>query len=302
MAIPVVLEKPASFPMPSLLFLPPPANRDFKNEWNELVVTPYKAEADPITETQTNTDGWKVVVGAAQVKLDGNDVYIMLTVVSGFGKNISIRTSLNDKSYLAQVDTLFETMELDKTKTTTVMNTNITTPQADESKGKFGAMTYNAPTGWSHQQFQDGIVFKPLDLPAEEHLAIQIMQPINLSGSLEQALAQSFEEATVMYKATSMYQSDGKYSKNPVKKSFNGWEYIRGKGGIKIQDGTQFGTEYGLEVFVIKVNNRFERVAILESRQGCKPLYSRYYTSDRTKYRNGIEALLPRFKMVTKES
>ncbi len=267
------------------------ANKDFKKEWKELVVTPYKAEANPATETQTNAGGWKVVAGAAPVKLDGNDVYIMLTVVSGFGKNISIRTSVNDKSYLAQVDALFETMELDKTKTT-VMNTNTTTPQADESNRKFGAMTYDAPTGWSHQQFQDGVVFKPLDLPAEEHLAIQIMQPINLSGSLELALTQSFEEATVMYKGAGMYQSDGKYGKNPVKKSFNGWEYIRGKGGIKIQDGTQFGTEYGLEIFVIKVNGRFERVAILESRPSCKPLYSRYYTSDRIKYRNGIEALL----------
>ncbi len=268
------------------------ANKDFKKEWKELLVTPYKAEANPTTETQTNADGWKVVVGAAPVKLDGNDVYIMLTVVSGFGKTISIRTSVNDKSFLAQVDALFETMELDKTKTTTVMNTNTTTPQADESKGKFGAMTYDAPIGWSHQQFQDGVVFKPLNLPAEEHLAIQIMQPMDFSGNLEQVLAQSFEEATVMYKGTAMYQADGKYGKKPAQKSFNGWEYIRGKGGIKVQDGTQFGTEYGLEVFVIKVNGRFERVAILESRPACKPLYSRYYTSDRTTYRNSIEGLL----------
>ena len=266
------------------------AEKDFKKEWKELVVTPYKADANPTTETQTNADGWKVVVGAAPVKLDGNDIYIMLTVVSGFGKTVSIRTSVNDKSYLAQVDALFETMELDKTKI--VMNTITTTPQQNESKGKFGALTYDAPTGWSHQQFQDGVVFKPLDLPVGEHMAIQIMQTINLSGSMEQALAQSFEEATVMYKGTAMYQSDGKYSKSPIKKSFNGWEYIRGKGGIQVQDGTQFGTEYGLEVFVIKVNNRFEQVAILESRPSCKPLYSRYYTSDRTTYRNNIEGLL----------
>ena len=30
---------------------------------------------------------------------------------------MSIRTSLNDQSYSAQVDALFETMQLDKTKT-----------------------------------------------------------------------------------------------------------------------------------------------------------------------------------------
>ncbi|MEO7049083.1 MAG: hypothetical protein ABI091_27510, partial [Ferruginibacter sp.] len=125
-----------------------------------------------------------------------------------------------------------------------------------------------------------------------EHLAIQIMQSFTSVGSLEQALEKSFEEATIMYNGTSMYGSGGKFSKNAVQKSYNGWEYIRGKGGIKVNDGTQFGTEYGLEIFVIKVNNRFERVAIFESRPSCKPLNSRYYTSDRISYRNAIEDLL----------
>ena len=101
--------------------------KDFKNEWKELVVTPYKAEANPKTETQTTADGWKVVTGAAPVKLDGNDVYIILTVASGFGKTMSIRTSLNDPSYTAQVDALFETMKLDKTKTSTMSNNNTAT-------------------------------------------------------------------------------------------------------------------------------------------------------------------------------
>jgi hypothetical protein len=94
-----------------------------------------------------------------------------------------------------------------------------------------------------------------------------------------------------MYKGTSMYQSGGKYSKNVSQKSYNGWEYIRGKGGIRVQDGTQHGTEYGMELFVIKINNRFERVAILESRTYCKG-NSLYYSSDRRNYRNSIEHLL----------
>ena len=98
------------------------AQKDFNNKWKELVVTPYKAEANPETETQTTEDGWKAVTGAALVKSDNNDVYIILTVLSGFGKTISIRSSLNDQSYTAYVDALFETMELDKTQTSTVNN------------------------------------------------------------------------------------------------------------------------------------------------------------------------------------
>ncbi len=152
-------------------------------------------------------------------------------------------------------------------------------------------MSYTAPAGWSEQQFSDGVVFKPLDLPANEHLAIQIMSPLNASGTLEQALAQSYAEATKMYNATMMYPNYATSAKIESRKSFNGWEYVRGKGGIKVNDGTEFGTEVGLEVFVIKVNNRFERIAILESRPTCQT-HSRFYTSARVNYRNAIENLL----------
>ncbi len=273
------------------------AEKDFKKDWKELVATPYNAEANPQTEIQTTADGWKVVTGAAPVKLDGTDLYIILTVASGFGKTMSIRTSLNDQSYTTQVEALFETMELDKTKTSLVNNNaqhpmdNTTTVPTNGSAGKFGLMMYTSPAGWSHQIFQDGIVFKPLNIPADEHLAIQIMSPLSFSGTLDQALAQSFTEATTMYNGTSMYQAGGNYSKNAPQKSFKGWEYIRGKGGIQVENGTPYKTELGLELFVIKINNRYERVAILESRKYCGGV-SRYYASDRISYRNAIEDLL----------
>ena len=142
------------------------AQKDFDKDWKDLVVTPFSAEANPKTETQTTPEGWKVVTGAAPVKMDGIDCYIMLNVISGFGKTISIRTSLNDQSYSAQIDALFETMELDKTKTSTVNNNNTaTTVQTNSGTGKFGLMIYTTPAGWSEQIFQDGVVFKPLDLP-----------------------------------------------------------------------------------------------------------------------------------------
>jgi hypothetical protein len=266
--------------------------KDFDKDWKELVTTPFKAEANPKTETETTPDGWKVITGAAPVNENGIDLYIMLTVASGFGKTISFRTSLNDQSYAAQIDALFATMELDKTKKSNVNNNNTTTtPTQAGGTGKYGAMMYTAPVGWSEQLYSNGVLFKPSDINDKEYLAIQLMQPLNASGSLEQALAQSFEEATTMYKGSSMYGSGGKYSKNASQKSFTGWEYIRGRGGIRVQDATQHGTEYGLELFVIKINKRFERVAILESRTYCKGM-SLYYSSDRRNYRKSIENLL----------
>ena len=270
------------------------AQKDFAREWKALVVTPYKAEASPKTEKQTTADGWEVVTAAAPIKLEGADLYIMLTVISGFGKTMSIRTSLNDEAYTPQIDAMFASMELDKTKKATVSNINADPVQTtNNNTEKFGLMNYTVPAGWSHQVFSDGVVFKPSGLPAGEHLTIQIMQPLNFSGSLEQALQQSFDEAANMYNGTKMnYLGEGNYKKTEIKTSFRGWEYIRCDGGIRIGSG-DYPPEYGLDLFVIKINNRFERVAVLKSRtinRSCS--MSSFYADERQQYRTAIDKLL----------
>jgi len=258
--------------------------KDFKREWASLVATPHKVSANPSTQTLTTTDGWKAVVGVSPVKVDGVDLYMMLYVFSGFGKTFSVKISTNQPSYATQIDALFATMELSKT-------TNTTTTAPAVGKSSFGLMKYNVPPNWSHQQFQDGVVFKAPGLPAGETLVIQIMQPLNGSGSLEQALKQSYDEAVGMYKATKMTEvSGGNYEVKEAKRSFNGWEYIRAKGGIQLENGTPYKTEFGLELFVIKINNRFERVAVIKSRHNCG--LSRYYPSDDRKRYQDIEDFL----------
>ena len=263
-------------------------NNDFASEWNKLVVKPFNAEANPQTETQS-AEGWTVIGSGAAIQLEGSKpAVMMLTMFSGFGKTVSVVAVFNDKSYAAQIEAFIGSIELDKTTAPSPTNKNSNNNnRSHAAPSKFGSITYTKPAGWSEQQFQDGVVFKPSDLPAGEHLAVQIMSPLSASGTLEQALAQSFDEAAAMYNGTKMYQAGGNYSKNAARKSFNGWEYIRGKGGLNINQ-----TESGLELFVIKINNRFERVAILETRPSCQTYSRRYYSSDRISYRNGIESLL----------
>lgn len=275
------------------------AESDFKNKWKELVVVPFDAEESPKTETQTTAEGWEVVTAAAPIKLDGKDIYVMLTVASGFGKTMSIRTSLNDEAYIGLIDAFFANMQLDKTKAPVMTNNtnhpanNTISSPSKNAVGKFGQLSYTTPDGWSEQIFSDGVVLKPLDLPADEHLAMQIMQPLNFTGSLEQALQQSFDEAAAMYNGTKMnYLGEGNYKKDAAKTSFQGWEYIRCNGGIRIGGG-EYPPEYGLDLFVIKINNRFERVAVLKSRKinrSCS--MSSFYADDRQQYKTAINNLL----------
>jgi hypothetical protein len=45
--------------------------KDFANQWNELVVKPFKADGSPKTETQTTPEGWQATVAGAQIELEG---------------------------------------------------------------------------------------------------------------------------------------------------------------------------------------------------------------------------------------
>ena len=93
------------------------AQKDFANEWNALVVKPFKVEANPKTESQTDPQGWQGTVGGAQFATDGGlKGIVLLTVYSGFGKTAAILAILNDESYLAVADAFVAGVKLDKTK------------------------------------------------------------------------------------------------------------------------------------------------------------------------------------------
>lgn len=89
--------------------------KDFANQWNELVVIPFKADANPKTESQTD-DGWTSVSGAAQIESEGTKSYVIMTVLSGYGKTVSVFAILNDQTYLAQLDAFMASIKMDKSQ------------------------------------------------------------------------------------------------------------------------------------------------------------------------------------------
>jgi hypothetical protein len=113
---------------------------------------------------------------------------------------------------------------------------------------------------------------------------------MNFSGTIEQALQKSYEETALKLTATKMNDVNGRnYSATTAKISFKGWQYIRCSGGIHLGGG-EYPPEYGLDLFLIKINGRFEQIAIIKSRNNCN--LSRYYPSNRLKCDNDIENFL----------
>lgn len=265
--------------------------KDFSVEWQDLAVDLYKAEANPKTEIQTTPEGWKAVAAASPIKLDSVDAYTILTVFSGFGKKISVLATLNNQSYLSTIDSLLENIKFDKTAIafvtppTTQSSTNI-----NETNGQYGTVKYSTPQGWKVTKYPDGDIITPANLPKGEFLEIWVQPSMNFSGTMEQALQKSYDETVVKLQATKMNDvNGGNYNKVPAKTSFCGWEYIRCSGGIHLGGG-EYPPEYGLDLFLIKINGRFEQIAIIKSRNNCG--LGRYYPSERLNYYNDIENFL----------
>src|SRR5580765_1960706 len=89
--------------------------KDFASAWTEKVVKPFKALANPKTETRTE-DGWTSVSAAAQIESDGITSAVMMTVISGYGRTASILAILSNQEYLSQIDAFMAGIKMNKAK------------------------------------------------------------------------------------------------------------------------------------------------------------------------------------------
>jgi hypothetical protein len=236
--------------------------KDFTNEWKDLVITPYKADPNPKTETQTNADGWKAVAGAAAVKQNDLDAYVILTVFTGFGKTVSVLANLNDQAYLPRIDSLLQTMKLDKTTSPVAIlagNKDQPVNQSNGSIEKLGHMMYAPLKGWKLTKYLTEAVFTPADILPGQYFEVRVMPSKPFTGTMQQALAESWNDALQELEATKAYDGDP-YDIETEKTSYKGWDYIRGRGVFHTNGNTI--DKYDMRLFVVKLNNRIERIAV----------------------------------------
>ncbi|MDX6709190.1 MAG: hypothetical protein QOH96_206 [Blastocatellia bacterium] len=232
--------------------------KDFANEWAELVVKPFKAEANPKTENQTD-DGWTSTAGASQIEMDGTKSLVFLTVLSGYGKTASVFSILSDQSYLTQLDAFMAGITMDKSKPAAnpkpgIQNKNPggETIQSSNAPGRFGHVIFKAPEGWKQTNYTNAVSLSPSSIPAGYNLELRIMESKPFSGSLQQAFAKSWTDALQQLESVSTYPNEVSVEKT----SFQGWEYIRGQGIVNNKNEDN----YRLNLFVVKLNNRIERM------------------------------------------
>ncbi len=118
---------------------------DFASEWKTRVVEPWKGEANPKAETVPD-NGWTAVAGGSKVEFQGTQAFAFLTVISGFGKTVSVLGVLNDDSCLAPLQAFVETLNIDRTPpsapTSSAQTTALTNLQYDD----YGRLLIPLPT------------------------------------------------------------------------------------------------------------------------------------------------------------
>ncbi len=90
---------------------------DFAREWKNLVIETFKAEANPKTET-ASAEGWTIIRGGSEVGAENGKAVALLTVISGFGKTVSVLGVFNDPVYVKKVDAFISAIEMDKNRRT----------------------------------------------------------------------------------------------------------------------------------------------------------------------------------------
>ncbi len=88
--------------------------KDFAREWKTRVVEPWGGESTPKTVTEPD-NGWTAVAGGSQIDFNGNKAFAFLTVISGFGKSVTLLGILKNESYLPPLQAFAEGMKIDKT-------------------------------------------------------------------------------------------------------------------------------------------------------------------------------------------
>lgn len=89
-------------------------NKDFENEWKELVVKSYKPTEEPQLNEIIETDGWKIKAGGASFSFNKSNATVLLTTATGYNRCISIVASTNNQHYLKDVEALLTSVKLIK--------------------------------------------------------------------------------------------------------------------------------------------------------------------------------------------
>ena len=135
---------------------------DFDSEWQILVANPYQIKEAPKSGGIQEADGWKIKVGSGTFSFNKSDAMAILSVMSGYGRVVSIIAINNSQDYLSQIQSFLESVSLTKPDSNSVSDKN-TNPVISEksninvNQSGFAFSSTNFDDGWTSNIKEDWV-------------------------------------------------------------------------------------------------------------------------------------------------
>jgi len=117
------------------------ADKDFQQEWNDLVVKPNGNVSQPKIEREKTPEGWMAVTGVTTLKENNVEYALMLVSASGFGKVTSVLAKVSGDKYMPVIENFLNTMQLNASTGNQVNNNSSSSEVIDN-------ITLNIPASW----------------------------------------------------------------------------------------------------------------------------------------------------------
>lgn len=169
------------------------ATQDFKSEWKDLVFKNYPDAPEPSPDLET-ADGWTSAAGVSKFTWQKQKSDLLLTTISGYGKEVSFLVLMNNQEFMSEVEKLFATIQLQKPEASlTTENPIVNQPQTisiSESPGNNGITlaTTNFDDGWVAQPMADYVKVSKGEIRVFLHYPIKLDDEIRNSNDIEATL------------------------------------------------------------------------------------------------------------------
>lgn len=134
-------------------------DKDFDNEWKDLVSSRFSVKDVPQTNSGKRADGWFSKAGAALINDGNGDAIALLSVFNNGGRMISVLVLMNKEEYMNDADKFLSSLKLKAPPAGN--NTNIPAPAQTSSSGNgISISTTNFNDGWTSTIHKDWVLVK----------------------------------------------------------------------------------------------------------------------------------------------
>lgn len=89
-------------------------DKDFDEDWKEMVVKQYRIKESPLKEDLLEADGWQIMSGSVRWTFDKKPVTTVLTIITGYGARVTFLLNTNAEKYIQDYEDMMATVEIQK--------------------------------------------------------------------------------------------------------------------------------------------------------------------------------------------